>query len=790
MAFNTPIVLIIFNRPHLTEIVLKRIAEIKPKILLVVADGPRNSAEKELCKKTRGIINRINWDCEVIKNYSAINLGCGKRISSGLDWVFGKYDKAIILEDDCIPTLSFFSFCEKLLNKYKSENRVMHISGTNFCNVSTSYSYYFLRYPHVWGWATWKRAWKKYDFNMNKWYELQKLGKLNNIFESPAEQKTLEKPISLVLSKEFDTWDIQWLFACLYNKGLSIVPALNLVSNQGFSEDSTHNIPRLKTLAKLTNSVKNIRTIKHPPRIKRIYEADKQHLETVYGNFTEKGVFPQEKATNMHDNNKMNKLFYRFDFDEPNLNKQKDHFIKFIASAKLSGITLKYAKQFPPCILNETHAYLNQNLPVILDNKTIIVTNNLYYGHEFKPVNGLFAGSPFISAHCKNCTQFNNRDCRGLHNGHFLKDKQSLIHILGHDNYIAIRSDYENGMLVAGSMCASMCKFCLDRTYPSSILRRIPSLNANQILHFLHYLPYKLHYLGTSYHCQSGELSDSVFFNDILQKIKYFMALPTWLTTIGRNLDTKMIKLLKELHLSVALSVNSLNPMLRQKFINETKLVDYMKIIKALKESSIDYEISIVPLYSFIEAGDIFKTINTLIRNDPNCMIRINPPSVSKYTHPDMAHELQDGYAIFKRKLSSHPHRNVWFPDEMDRQNKEFVPFKDKAADVSNKLLQYCQNGKTYALLCPGTTIKQLQGISSDSIQIYGVPSSLGFRKPCSGILLIKDYINTMHFLKKRFDYIMLPRNSFDINFDDFSLHNINELRVGLINKGTGIILN
>ncbi|MEN2383889.1 MAG: hypothetical protein KA716_33360 [Gloeotrichia echinulata DEX184] len=155
MPLSTPIGFFIFNRPDLTAQVFEAIRQTKPHKLLVVADGPRFPEEEEKCLKTREVIKSVDWDCEVLTNFSEINLGCKYRVYSGLDWVFSQVEEAIILEDDCLPTPSFFYFCQTLLQRYRDDERVMHISGNNFQfgQSRTPYSYYFSKYNHIWGWG-------------------------------------------------------------------------------------------------------------------------------------------------------------------------------------------------------------------------------------------------------------------------------------------------------------------------------------------------------------------------------------------------------------------------------------------------------------------------------------------------------------------------------------------------------------------------------------------------------------------------------------------------------------
>lgn len=240
---STPIAFIIFNRPDLTQQVFNEIKKAKPKQLFVVADGARNEKEWEICKQTREIINQINWDCEVHKNYSDKNLGCKIRVSSGIDWFFKNVEEGIILEDDCLPSQSFFWFCEELLKKYRDDTRIMHIAGNNFqfgWLRNKDYSYYFSYYGSIWGWATWRRSWKIYDVNMKYYHEIKERKYLFDIFGNQEEAFFREKNFDAIYYNKFNTWDYQWAFARLSNNGLSIVPNINLVCNMGFREDATH----------------------------------------------------------------------------------------------------------------------------------------------------------------------------------------------------------------------------------------------------------------------------------------------------------------------------------------------------------------------------------------------------------------------------------------------------------------------------------------------------------------------------------------------------------------------
>ena len=213
--------------------------------MLVVADGPRadHPDDIEKCAAARAIIEQVDWDCEVLTNYSEKNLGCKRRVSSGLKWVFEYVEKAIILEDDCLLHPTFFRFAEELLEKYADDNRILSISGNNFQfgKHATDYSYYFSHYTHIWGWATWRRSMDLFDPDIALWPEIRDDGWLDNIFKTKAEVAYWRSIFERVYSKKIDAWAYSWFLMSLVQHGLNILPTVNLVSNIGFAADSTHN---------------------------------------------------------------------------------------------------------------------------------------------------------------------------------------------------------------------------------------------------------------------------------------------------------------------------------------------------------------------------------------------------------------------------------------------------------------------------------------------------------------------------------------------------------------------
>ena len=241
---KTPVAFIIFKRSDTTKKVFEAIRQAKPSKLLVIADGPRQDkpGEAEKCAATRAIINSIDWECETIENYSDINLGCKKRIATGLDWVFSIVEEAIILEDDCLPHPTFFRFCEEILEKYRDDERIMTVCGTNIMDKwkSSSQSYHYSYYGKGWGWASWRRAWQHFDLEMSLWSKPEMKNRVRDVLNNQEEyQKRVQKFDNAYLGKT-SSWDAQWLFARLSQSGLSIVPSVNLIKNIGFGEEATH----------------------------------------------------------------------------------------------------------------------------------------------------------------------------------------------------------------------------------------------------------------------------------------------------------------------------------------------------------------------------------------------------------------------------------------------------------------------------------------------------------------------------------------------------------------------
>lgn len=273
---NTPVLFLVFNRPAVTDEVFKVIRQVEPRQLFVAADGPRREypAEVQKCRKVREIATDVDWDCEVKTLFRDQHLGCQVAVSSAINWFFDNVEEGIILEDDCIPNQSFFRFCQELLKYYRDDQRIFVISGNNFQRgrKRTEYSYYFSCFNHCWGWATWKRAWRYFDFNMKFWPTVREGRWMRHIWPNYTHRAYWEDIFETVYRGNVNSWAYRWTFACWLNNGLSILPTVNLVSNIGFGEYATHTKDRSHSAFIPAKSMRF--PLKHPPFMIRDNQAD------------------------------------------------------------------------------------------------------------------------------------------------------------------------------------------------------------------------------------------------------------------------------------------------------------------------------------------------------------------------------------------------------------------------------------------------------------------------------------------------------------------------------------
>jgi hypothetical protein len=239
---QTPVALFLFKRPETTRRVFELIRGARPKRLFLIADGPRASEDRPGCEQARAVVDEVDWPCEVTRDFAADNIGLKHRIPSGIDAAFREVDRAILLEDDCLPHPTFFRYCDELLDRYAEDARVMHIAGSQLlCLSPADSSYHFSRYVHIWGWATWRRAWRHFDVELRDWHGLDsdsRQARLRSMFAEESERRHWRYVWDH--SREIENWDAQWSYALLAREGLAATPNSNLISNIGFGRDATN----------------------------------------------------------------------------------------------------------------------------------------------------------------------------------------------------------------------------------------------------------------------------------------------------------------------------------------------------------------------------------------------------------------------------------------------------------------------------------------------------------------------------------------------------------------------
>ncbi len=280
----SPVVYIIFNRPRHTRETFSAIRAQRPSRLFIIADGPRpgHPTDVERCREVREIVDLIDWPCEVHRNYADENLGLKRRVSSGLDWVYDQVARAIVLEDDCLPHPDFFPFCETLLERYEDDERVSVITGNNFQGGRRrgSASYYFSKYNHCWGWATWRRAWQYYRGDLSFWLEWKNSKDWLKKTPDRLEQHYWASIFDKVYRGEIDSWAYPWTASVWYHGGLTATPNVNLVTNIGFGPEGTHTVAS-EDQAGLP--AYPLGPITHPARLEQDLRADRYTFDHVFG---------------------------------------------------------------------------------------------------------------------------------------------------------------------------------------------------------------------------------------------------------------------------------------------------------------------------------------------------------------------------------------------------------------------------------------------------------------------------------------------------------------------------
>lgn len=274
-ALGTPILLLVFNRPAQTARVFERIRAARPRQLFVSADGPRAhvATDRERCAETRAVLDGVDWPCEVVTNFRTANVGLRRAIPEAIAWFFERVDEGIILEDDCLPAASFFAFCEALLERYRDDDRVFMISGSNLVPgpVIGDGSYFFSRLAGIWGWATWRRTWGRFDPQMATFPAFREQEHMRNLFDSALTRRYWLTKLDIA-HRGGNSWGFAWAYALLSQGALCACPRVNLVSNIGFGPDGVHATDPGDPLAGLPTA--EISGIRHPLFVLPDGEAD------------------------------------------------------------------------------------------------------------------------------------------------------------------------------------------------------------------------------------------------------------------------------------------------------------------------------------------------------------------------------------------------------------------------------------------------------------------------------------------------------------------------------------
>lgn len=284
-TLQTAVLLLVFNRPDTTRRVFEAIRQARPRRLYVAADGPRTSkaGEAQRCAEVIRIATAVDWPCEVNTLVSTENQGCKQAVSRGITWFFEHEEQGIILEDDCLPHQDFFQFCQELLVRYADDRRISVITGNNFQNGQKrgDASYYFSKYNHCWGWASWRRAWHQYQGDLSFWPTWSRSPQWQIINPDPVERRYWGRIFKTVRAGRVDSWAYPWIASVWYQRALTITPNVNLVSNIGFGPDSTHTSSRDSPMANMQTLA--IGPLTHPTRVQQDISADRYVFNHTFG---------------------------------------------------------------------------------------------------------------------------------------------------------------------------------------------------------------------------------------------------------------------------------------------------------------------------------------------------------------------------------------------------------------------------------------------------------------------------------------------------------------------------
>lgn len=455
-AFDTPILFLIFNRPNTTKQVFEKIREIQPAKLFVAGDGPRiaKNGEAELCKITREIITKgIDWECEVQYLFREENLGCGVAVSAAITWFFSNVEEGIILEDDTIPDISFFNYAASLLDKYRYDSEVYHISANTFHsfsdNKANDSSYYFSKFPFIWGWATWRRAWEKYEYTLLKSSSplMVKEWIAQNFTNADIRNYWYNVFLNVASKDAGFTWDYQWFFSIWKNNGKVILPSQNLVTNIGWGANATHTTENDHHLANLKNFSFDEIMI-HPEKREVVAQLE-------YNNYTNFYCEPVKKLKKITFYAKVkNKCINYLKFktqsiltkilpDFVNMKKTLKE-IQFYKKQLTDSVVSEKAKLHGPGkIINSSindYTYLAPNAYIVgaTIGKFCSIGPNLNCGYGIHPTNGISTSPMFYSTKMQNGYSLSNTD----------KIEENKIIEIGNDVFIGLNVTILDGVRI------------------------------------------------------------------------------------------------------------------------------------------------------------------------------------------------------------------------------------------------------------------------------------------------------------------------------------------------------
>jgi hypothetical protein len=284
---SAPVLVLFFNRSGSLARVLERVRAAGPDRVYLACDGPRGgvAGDRERVEEARRLALGMRWPMPPVTRFLPENAGCARAVSEAITWFFANEPEGIVLEDDCVPDPTFFPYASELLERYRDDERVMSIDGTSFDireraeRHGKDWSYAFSRSPHVWGWASWARAWKHFKLHLNG-EDVRSIPRENFPSARRATTRGWSRKFSRVIGKPPSTWDYQWTFAHFAHGGLVASPRVNLVTNLRL-EDGTHlsggGLWQDRPLEQMRFP------LRHPPGIAADRELD-AHLETVHCN--------------------------------------------------------------------------------------------------------------------------------------------------------------------------------------------------------------------------------------------------------------------------------------------------------------------------------------------------------------------------------------------------------------------------------------------------------------------------------------------------------------------------